>query len=254
MDFEKVINIIKETDIIFFDNNLRNDYKEKGKADFVTRADIEISNFLHHRLGEEFPDVGFLSEEEEQRNILNNDYWILDPIDGTTNFMNQISLSAISLGYCSGGVITAGVIYIPYANELFYAQMGKGAFLNGKPIKCGAKTVLADCLGLMEFNAYFKNDSESALDHAAKIYLQCQDIRTFGSAAVELAYIACGRADVFLGRYLKPWDYAAGVAIVSEAGGKVGDLEGELHITELNRHIIASNSLVYDDFANLIKG
>ncbi len=252
MKIEKIIDIVKETDTIFFDENLRKDVKEKGQSDYVTRADIGISNFLHQRLKEEFPDIDFLSEEETADEIKNKDYWILDPIDGTTNFMHQISMSAVSLGLCSGGEVVLGVIYIPYTNEIFYAEKGKGAYLSGNPIKCSNNSKLSDCLGLMEFNAYFKDDYKAAMEHASKIYLNCQDLRTFGSAAVELAYIACGRADVFLGRYLKPWDYAAAMVIVTEAGGRVGRTDGEINLTEMNKHIIAANSAVYDEFAALI--
>lgn len=253
MNIDKVIGIIKETDAIFFDENLRKDVKEKGKSDYVTRADIEISNFLHQRLKEEFPNIDFLSEEESADEIKRKDYWILDPIDGTTNFMHQIGMSAVSLGLCSGGDITLGVIYIPFANEIIYAEKGKGAYLNGNPIKCSDNSKLSDCLGLMEFNAYFKNDYKSAMEQASKIYLNCQDLRTFGSAAVELAYIACGRADVFLGRYLKPWDYAAGMVIVSEAGGIISDLGEPVCLTKMDRHIVAASQNVYDDFITLIK-
>ena len=252
MNIEKIIGIVKETDRFFFDGNLRKDVKEKGKSDYVTRADIEISNFLHGRLKEEFPHIDFLSEEETADEIKKKDYWILDPIDGTTNFMHQISMSAVSLGLCSGGDIVLGVIYVPYTNEIFYAEKGGGAYLNGTPIRCSNNSELSDCLGLMEFNAYFKDDYKNAMEQASAIYLNCQDLRTFGSAAVELAYIACGRADVFLGRYLKPWDYAAGMVIVGEAGGRVGRPDGEINLTEMNKHIIAANSEVYDKFATLI--
>lgn len=252
MDIQKVVKIIQETDRIFFDENLRNDVTVKGASDYVTRADTEISAYLHKRLKEEFPDVGFMSEEEDAEVESGADYWILDPIDGTTNFMHGLSLSAVSLGFCSGGEIVAGVIYIPYTKEIFRAEKGKGAYLNGERIECSKNARLSDCLGLMEFNPYFKNDSASALEHARKIFSACQDIRTFGSAAVELAYIACGRADVFLGRYLKPWDYAAGIAIVGEAGGIVTNSDRKICMTELNQHIVASNSEVYEEFLALI--
>ena len=91
------------------------------------------------------------------------------------------------------------------------------------------------------------------MNHASKIYTACQDIRTFGSAAVELAYIACGRCDVFLGRYLKPWDFAAGSVIIKEAGGIISDLNGEIHVDRLNQHIVATNAMVYNDFVGLVK-
>lgn len=252
MKIEEVIKIVLETDKIFFDKKLSSDVSEKGQFDYVTRADIEISNFLHKRLKEEYPDTGFFSEEEKESEK-GDKYWILDPIDGTTNFMHGLSMSAISLGYCADGEVVAGIIYIPYTKELFWAEKGKGAFLNGKQIYCTKNAELFDCLGILELNAYFKNDVKSALSHSEKIYLNCQDIRTFGSVAVDLAYIACGRADVFLGRYLKPWDFAAGMIIISEAGGKLSGLSAEADINELNQHIVATNGYVHQKFLKLFE-
>ena len=254
MDIKKLINIVRETDKIFFDDKLRSDVKEKGHHDYVTRADIGISDYLHKRLSEEFPDIGFMSEEEQLANLSDGDFWILDPIDGTTNFMHQIEPSAVSLGLCSGGEIVAGVIYIPYKNEIYFAEKGKGAFLNDKPIQVSENKKLENSLGAIELNAYFKNDAESAMNHMRKIYLNCQDVRVYGCAAGALAYVACGKLDAFLGRYLKPWDYAAGLVIIKEAGGRVGDLSGKIEIHTLNRHIIATNGFVFDEFEKLLTG
>lgn len=253
MNIELVLQIVKETDSIFFDEGLRSDVTKKGEADFVTRTDYAISEYLHRRLTEAFPHIGFISEEGETLIDPTRDYWILDPIDGTTNFMHGLSACGVSLGLYSEGAFKVGVIYLPYTNELFWAEVGKGAFLNGQPIRCSGAKKLSDCIGILEFNPYFKDDYRAAMDHALKIYQSCQDIRTFGSAAVELAYIACGRADVFFGRYLKPWDYAAGLCIIREAGGVVTDLNGEIHVEKLNAHTVATCAGVYDEFLALIK-
>jgi len=252
MDIKRIIGIIRETDDIFFNEKLRSDFSEKGASDYVTRADIEISRFLNDRLKEEFPEVGFISEEEPSENT-DGDYWVLDPIDGTTNFMHGFDCSAVSLGYCSGGEVISGVIYQPFANEMYWAEKGKGAFMNGRPISCSSQARLSESLGMMEYNAYFKNLCGEALEQARRIYMACRDIRTLGSAAVELAYIACGRADVFLGRYLKPWDYAAGSIIIKEAGGMLTDMDGKVPVTEMNCHILATNGIVHDQFMELLK-
>jgi len=252
MNMELLLKIVKETDAIFFDERLRADVKKKGDADFVTRADCEISEYLHRRLSEEFPGVDFLSEEGNTAMETGRDYWILDPIDGTTNFMHGLGFCAISLGLYSGGDVTAGVIYLPYTNQLFWAQKGEGAYLNGDRIFCSRHTKLSDCVGLLELNAYFKNDADAALEHARRLYLHCQDFRTFGSAAAELAYIASGQADVFLGRYLKPWDYAAGLCIVREAGGVVSGIDGDLDLSRWNVHVLASGAAVFDELRELM--
>lgn len=250
---EHLLRIVKETDAIFFDDRLRADVKKKGDADFVTRADCEISAYLHRRLGEEFPGVGFLSEEGDTAMEEGKDYWILDPIDGTTNFMHGLGICSISLALCSGGDVTAGVIYLPYEERFFWAQKGMGAYLNGTPISCSQQTKLSDCLALFEWNAYRKEEVAEATEHARRIYLRCQDVRTLGSAAAELAYIASGQADVFFGRYLKPWDYAAGLCIIREAGGVVGGIDGALDLSKWDEHVLASGAFVFEDFRELLR-
>lgn len=253
MNIEKIIAIVRETDAIFFDEKLRADVKMKGDADYVTRADIEISAYLHRRLGEEYPDIGFISEEEDTTIDEARDYFILDPIDGTTNFMHGLPMCGVSLGLYSHGEVVAGVIYVPYTGELFHAVKGQGAYLNGERIYCSKNARLSDCVGLYEFNAYFKNEADAAMAYARAIYTRCQDVRCLGSSAVELAYVACAKADVFFGRYLKPWDFAAGLILVREAGGILTDTEGEVHIGRLNQNIVAANADAYDEFVALIR-
>ena len=247
----KLKQIVLSTDRIFFNDSYRNDVTEKGVSDYVTKADIEISNYLHTRLKEEFPDIGFISEEENNTFDPEKNYFILDPIDGTTNFMYQQPLCGVSLGLYMSGEMQMGVIYLPYTKELFWAEKGKGAYLNDTPVHCNNYEKLSECLGLMEFNPYFREDKENALAHAEKIYMNCRDLRTYGCSAASIAYVACGRADAFLGRFLKPWDYAAGKVIVEEAGGLLTDLNGEFHPEILNSHIIAVSGSNYDAFKNL---
>ena len=253
MDINTLVKTVLETDTIFFNDIYRADVKQKGKSDYVTRSDIEISNFLRKRLGEQFPEVGFMSEEDGATVPDTRDFFILDPIDGTTNFMHGFSACGVSLALCSGGELTMGVIYIPYAKEIFWAAKGCGAYLNGERIECSKNKHLSDCLGLCELNAYFKNEADEAMHHARQIYTSCQDVRLLGCAAAELGYIACGRADVFLGRHLKPWDFAAGAVIVKEAGGKLTNLDGELTVEKLNQHIVAANAFVFDEFKGLFE-
>ncbi len=250
---DTIIQMIKETDRIFFDDALRGDVSQKGASDYVTRADLSISDYLHKQLTEAFPHIGFLSEEETERAEKQASFWILDPIDGTTNFMHGFHGSCVSLGLCEKGEITLGVIYNPDTKELFHATKGGGSYLNGVPIRCSSYGKLSDSLGLLEYNAYFKEDKAAALSHAERIYTACQDIRTMGSAALSLVYVACGRADVFLGRYLKPWDYAAANILIKEAGGRMTDMEGNVPVLDMNCHIVATNGVLHDAFLELIK-
>lgn len=254
MDMELLEKIVRQTDDIFFNEELRNMVFEKGVADFVTRCDIDISEFLKKTLHEHFPEIGFVSEEGETALGDNRDCWILDPVDGTTNFMYQVPFCAVSLGLCSAGEIVAGIIYMPYSNELFSAQKGKGAFLNGERIECGKKTALRDSLTIFEYNPYHKDECAIALEQAKRLYSSTLDLRTFGSSAAELAYIACGRADAFFARYLKPWDYAAGCVILSEAGGVVSDLGGNaLDFKKPQSHIVAANPKIHAELLELLR-
>lgn len=255
MNIDGIIDMIRETDGIFFDEKLRADVRVKGDSDFVTRADIEVSDHVRHRLTEMYPDIGFISEEDYESLDFdeNRSYWILDPIDGTTNFMHGMPFCCLSLALWERGESVLGVIYSPYTGELFTAEKGRGAFLNGEPIHVSEHQSLSDCVGLLEFNAYYKNEVEFALDHARRIYLACQDIRTFGSAALEFAYVACGRADVYLGRYLKPWDFAAGMCIVKEAGGIVSGLDREIDVSILKQHVVCTNGAAHEAFLELLR-
>ena len=255
MNIDKIIAIIRETDAIFFDPVLKKDVRVKGDSDFVTRADIEVSNHIKKRLFEEFPEIGFISEEDYQTLAFDPEraYWILDPIDGTTNFMHGIPFCCVSLALWSKGESVLGIIYAPYTGEFFFAQKGKGAYLNGEPIHVTDHAQLCDCVGIIEINPYYKEEAEIALEQERRIYLACQDVRIFGSAALELAYVACGRADVYLGRYLKPWDFAAGMCIVREAGGRVTGLADEIRITDFRQHVLCTNSTAYSSFCTLLQ-
>ena len=254
MNIDVIKNLLLETDDLFFNEKLRNSVKEKGEADFVTGADIRISEFMHDRLQNAFPDINFMSEESEHTLDVNTSCWILDPIDGTTNFIRGINFCSVSIALWSGNEAKLGVIYNPYTKEMFWAEKGKGAYLNENRIYCTDKRKLNECIGVYEYNAYYKDEVNQAIEYAKKIYLNCLDIRNFGSAALDMAYVACGRADVFLGRYLKPWDYVAGTLIVSEAGGKVSKLDGDIDITDFKSNIIACTSAVRDEFARVLLG
>lgn len=251
MKIDDIIKIIKETDSIFFDEKLRREVRQKGDCDFVTCADEAVSEYLHKRLSEEYPHIGFVSEEEETKVPDSGECWILDPIDGTTNFMTGMPLCCISLALYRDGESVMGIIYAPYSGELFTAERGRGAYLNGKRIFASAVDSLSDCVGLIELNAYYKNETDVAMSQARSMFASCRDIRTLGSAALSFAYIASGRCDVYLGRYLKPWDMAAGMLLVREAGGRIGGIRRDVDLCEPKQHVLAANSAAFDDFSDL---
>lgn len=224
MGYENVIAVVKETKKIVLNDDLRNAVKMKGEADFVTEVDLRISQFLHEKLTALYPDMGFMSEEEKISE-LPPDRWILDPIDGTTNLVFGYNMSSVSLALLKNNEIVFGVVYNPFNDELFTAEKGKGAKLNGEPIHCVDREPVNS---LIEFGAGStrKKDADESFGIAKEIFKGCLDIRRICSSALAICFIACGRTNGYFEKKLKPWDYAAGALILQEAGGVIRDWEG----------------------------
>ena len=226
----------------------------KGPRDFVSSADKRTEKIIIDELLRAYPDYGILSEEAGKINEKNNtNRWIIDPIDGTSNFLNGIPQFAISIGYEEENKIKIGLIYDPIKNELFFAENGNGAFLNNKRIRVSKKKILKNSLlgtGGPKSNSKIKNE---ILDEYLEIskYIDTP-IRKFGSASLDLANVACGRLDGFWQRELSYWDIAAGILIVREAGGFVDFLERDIkEIKKMN--LVASNSIIHQELIDLIK-
>ncbi len=204
-----------------------------GKGNFVTEYDSKIQAILKKSLMELVPDAAFLGEEDQMdhTDISSGYAFIVDPIDGTANFMRGYHASCISVALTLDGRPAAGVVYNPYQNETFYALKGKGAYLNGKPIRASSRP-LSEGLILFGTAPYQEELTKKSFEVAYKYMSHAQDLRRSGSAAIDLCMIADGRAEFFFELSLCPWDYAAGALIVEEAGGIVCDLQG--------------NPLVYD--------
>jgi myo-inositol-1(or 4)-monophosphatase len=199
----------------------------KSASDFVSSADLETEAAVHTTLQAEFPDFGAMMEEGGHRQGSNNDYqWIIDPLDGTTNFLFGIPHFAVSIGLAHQGVPVAGVVFNPAGNELYMAAAGAGATLNGEPIQCAKRSRLEQML--LGTGLPFKGKTGHA-EIAAELVApmqQCAGIRRIGAASLDLCYTACGRFDAFWEHQLQPWDVAAGIVIVREAGGIVTRLDG----------------------------
>lgn len=224
MDYQKVIDVVKEAKKIVLNDDLRNSVKMKGEADFVTEVDLQISQFIHEKLTALYPEIGFMSEEEEIGE-LPPDRWILDPIDGTTNLVFGYNMSSISLALLKANEIVFGVVYNPFNDELFTAEKGKGAMLNGAPIHCKDRQPVDS---LIEFGAGStrKKDADESFGIAKEIFKGCLDIRRICSSALAICFVACGRTNGYFEKKLKPWDYAAGGLILTEAGGVITDWDG----------------------------
>lgn len=224
---ETLIKIVKSVKNIICDREKAGMVAEKGKADFVTAVDLYVQNKIKKQLSDYFPIADFLGEEDKEIKI--NRYkpvFILDPVDGTTNLIHDYKMSAVSLGLCENGSITKGVVYNPFTDELFTAERGYGAYLNGRPIHVSSAETLSQGLISVGTSPYEKERADSLFLLFKQIFLKAQDIRRSGSAALDLCYIAAGRTDGYFEQNLKPWDFAAGSLILQEAGGMITDFDG----------------------------
>lgn len=224
MDYQKIIELVKKASETVFDPTLKSDVATKGEADFVTAVDLKISNFIKEELKKLDPNAGFMSEEEAGE--ISAKRWILDPIDGTTNLVYDYNMSSVSLAYCENEEILFGVVYNPYNGDLFTAEKGKGAYLNGKKLTPAPDRALKDCL--IEFGAGStkKQYADESFALAKSIFKECLDIRRICSSALAVCYVACGRLNGYFERSIKPWDYAAACLILEECGGKCLDWYG----------------------------
>ena len=251
---ERMAKVVYEAGMLAKRKALSSSVHEKGTNDFVTDADLAVSRFLEERLPQLIEGSSVLSEEDAEKRGVSGKLFIIDPIDGTTNLMYGMNMSVISCGYCEDGEPVLAVVYQPFTGELFTAEKGKGAFLNGKPIHVNGDAKVADALVGVEvgpatrdrLTAFFK-----AMDEVHKIG---RGLRITGSAALDLCLLACGRLSATVYHYLYPWDYAAGWLIVNEAGGKLSLISGgKPTMTGISEPLLASNGLIHDELAAMFK-
>jgi myo-inositol-1(or 4)-monophosphatase len=200
--------------------------KEKGRADLVTEADHASQQRIFELISQKYPDHGFLGEEGLNKDAVDCDYqWVIDPLDGTSNYVHGFPYYAVSIAVRKGEQLIAGVIFDPNRNETFAATKSGGATLNGAAIKTSGETSMSMAMAMASLPV-----GADQTDPAVKRFLDSmshlQTVQRSGSAALNLACVACGRIDTFWSTSLKPWDVAAGILIVEEAGGTVTDLRG----------------------------
>ena len=225
---KQVTDLVKQTKSLIYREMAEEKVTVKGAADYVTNVDFAVQEFLKSRLSEAFPHIAMIAEEKENRNLSpDNSYWILDPIDGTTNLIRDYHMSAVALGLYEKGEITFGVVYNPFTEELFHAVKGGGAFLNGERIHVSGLMEFRDAVVSFGSSPYEKERAKELFPIFYRVFMNCADFRRTGSAALDMCYVACGRQHAFLERNLKPWDYAAGSVILTEAGGIASAWDGE---------------------------
>ncbi len=220
--------------------------EKEGHANFVTTIDENVQTYLLNALAKLRPDAVAIGEEKINDALTDDLTWVIDPVDGTTNLIHDYRASAVSIALLKDRVPVVGAVYNPYTDEFFYAQKGKGATLNGCPIHVSAFALSKALVGFGT-SPYNAELAKASLDMAHAFLLRAADIRRCGSAALDLAHLACGRHDVFFELNLKPWDYAAGALLVMEAGGtfEMPLHEGGLDFSK-NTAIFATNGVCHD--------
>ncbi len=225
----------------------------KGPGDFVSSADKRTEKIIIEELQKAHPEYGIITEESGIINKTNTkNRWIIDPIDGTMNFLNGIPQFCISVGYEEDGEIKCGVIFDPIKNEMFRAEKGNGAYLNNSRIRVSKIKKLQDSLLVTGGPKHSSKIKEEIFSEFIKVSKNVYSpIRKFGSAALDVAYVACGRFDGYWQRELNYWDVAAGIIIIKEAGGFIDFFEPD-NKAPLKKNVLASNSNIHDELGDLI--
>ncbi len=228
------------------------DIESKGRHNYVTYVDKGAEKMLVEKLQELVPESDIIAEEGNYPSGGFDHTWIIDPLDGTTNFIHGIPFFSISVALSYKNELVSGVVFDIMSGECFYASKNKGAFLNGKPISISSSISLEEAVLATGFPYVLANRFESYLALFKGLVQSSRGIRRLGSAALDLVYVACGRFDGFYEFGLNPWDVAAGAIITSEAGGNVTDFQGKDNYLYGNQ-IIASNGKIHNEMLSIIK-
>lgn len=227
---------------------------KKGAADFVSAADLRAEETLFEELQKSRPKYGFFMEERgEVAGADNSNRWVVDPLDGTTNFLHGLTQCAISICLERDRQPYAGVVYNPFTDELFWAEKGAGAWLNENRLRVSGRRDLSECLFATGLPFKDRPGRATALQETDRVLKQTAGIRRYGSAALDLCFVAAARFDAYWERGLNPWDVGAGIVIVKEAGGLVAEIDGgdkPMHA----QSVLATNGTIFDAAQRLIRG
>jgi len=239
----------------YLKDNLHNRHlvRFKGEIDIVTEADQQAESMIIAAIHNQYPDHDILAEESPATHGGSLYRWIIDPLDGTTNYSHGYPVFSVSIALEWEGILIVGIVFNPMLDEMFVAVKGRGAFLNDKPIAVSETTELSRSLLATGFPYDIRLSKENNMDHFESMAMKAQAIRRAGSAALDLAYVAAGRFDGFWELRLSPWDTAAGCLLVQEAGGGITDLHGEV-FTLTSPHVVASNGRIHGQILSGLKG
>ncbi|RXJ86802.1 inositol monophosphatase family protein [Arcobacter sp. CECT 8985] len=254
---KKLIKIIKDASKILVEGYHDNkQIKFKAKKDLVTNYDVAVENYLKEQFLKHFKNFNVIAEESDNKNLEFNNSIIVDPIDGTTNFVNKVPHTAISVGVYKNKKPYIGIVYNPILDELYYAKVKKGAFLNGKKISISKENNFQKSListGFPYSNGSCEDDLNMVLKQMKNVLPNCQDIRRLGSAALDLCYVARGTYEGYYEMNLKAWDVSAGIIILKEAGGKVSNEKGKKYTLFKDKYIVATNKKIHKKLLQHLK-
>ncbi len=228
------------------------DIRKKGRIDLVTETDLAVEEKLKESLSAILPEADFLAEETSSDVRPGDLTWIIDPVDGTTNFAHGLPLVATSVALWSRDRVVLGIINLPILGELFSAVLGRGAVLNGQPIRVSTASELEQSLVATGFPYDIENHLDSLMKFLAKVLVRARGVRRPGAAALDLAYVACGRYEAFYEPALKPWDTAAGLLLVEEAGGRVTEFDQTVPYVPGGATTLATNGLIHAELSELL--
>jgi len=217
----------------------------KGLVDLVTEADHQSEEYLLSEIRQHYPSHMIITEESGHLQGQADFCWFIDPLDGTINYAHDLPFFSVSLGYAEHSQLQAGVVYNPMSEECFSAERGQGAWLNDEPIHVSEVTDLIQSLLVTGFPYDNQNAIHTNLDNFNRLTRRSQGVRRFGSAALDLCYVASGRLDGYWEIKLSPWDIAAGVLIVEEAGGAVTSLDGDPNFMQSPYSVLAANPAIH---------
>lgn len=252
----KVAEISKEVGLFILEECRKietTDIEIKSQNSLVTYVDKTAEKKIIEALSSIIPEAGFIAEEGTTDKLGEEFNWIIDPLDGTTNFIHRIPTFCVSIALVKNNEIICGVIYEPNQDEMFTAWKNGGAFLNNNPIQVSTTDKLSESLLATGFPYYDYKRLEAYMDILKWLMHNSRGVRRIGSAAIDLAYVACGRFEAFYEYSLNPWDVAAGALIVEEAGGSVTDFQGGNNYL-FGREIVATNKHMEDELLEKIKG
>ena len=251
---EQAVKAVRKAGALLTDQSAVRNIWAKSETDFVTNVDVTVQETLKAQLASLAPEIQFMGEEQDNSRLdWNRPCWLLDPVDGTTNLIHSFRHSAVSLALSEAGQILFGVVYNPYSGECFTARRGQGAFCNGSPIRVSSADRLKDSLLSVGTVPGRRELADTAFRQMRALYDRCQDVRRTGCASLDLCWVACGRLDGYVELSLQPWDYAAGMLIVAEAGGRVTAPDGSPLSLCQGGPLLASNGKLHAVLQSLLK-